>query len=314
MKKKPLLLSCVFPIAFGLVTFWFTGCQERAFNNQGENPGTDSSESAVHALDERQIAGKLTANVNMESESSNGKVLCALKPQNVQIARFEKGKYKIYMEGRKPCNAGNSQSYRGWVPASAISYEESAFFGKLKEVQSNSAISVKMQYAGNKIFCTDGNCRIKEALYGKNRCFLVPEAAKLLQTAALALKKKNSDWKLALYDCYRPVYVQQRMFELVPDPRWVADPSPPRYGGHNRGIAIDLTIEASNGVAVDMGSGYDEFNSRSNFDFPGISETAKKNRKILQDVMLGAGFSPYTEEWWHFSLKVADDKPLDLAL
>lgn len=54
---------------------------------------------------------------------------------------------------------------------------------------------------------------------------------------------------------------------------------------------------------VDMGTGYDCFDEKAHLDAARLNETAIANRKILHDAMLAAGFAPYAEEWWHFTLK-----------
>ena len=48
------------------------------------------------------------------------------------------------------------------------------------------------------------------------------------------------------------------MWELIKDERYVADPK--KGSGHNRGIAVDLTIiDRTTGKELDMGTGFDNF-------------------------------------------------------
>jgi D-alanyl-D-alanine dipeptidase len=51
-----------------------------------------------------------------------------------------------------------------------------------------------------------------------------------------------------------------------------------------------------------MGSEWDYFGKRSNYDYPEISSKQKENRALLQKIMIKHGFLPYAEEWWHFTL------------
>lgn len=74
--------------------------------------------------------------------------------------------------------------------------------------------------------------------------------------------------------------------------------------GHSRGSTVDLTIaDGETGEPLDMGSPYDFFGEASWVDFEGITETQKKNRQLLQRVMLKHNFRNYAKEWWHFTLR-----------
>ncbi|MEO1033213.1 MAG: M15 family metallopeptidase [Bacteroidota bacterium] len=74
--------------------------------------------------------------------------------------------------------------------------------------------------------------------------------------------------------------------------------------GHSRGSTIDLTIINGNtGVPLDMGSPFDFFGQQSWVNYEGITEEQKKNRQLLQTVMLKHNFRNYPKEWWHFTLR-----------
>jgi D-alanyl-D-alanine dipeptidase len=76
--------------------------------------------------------------------------------------------------------------------------------------------------------------------------------------------------------------------------------------GHSKGSTVDLTIFSDKTNApLDMGTDYDFFGEESWIYHEGLTEVQKKNRQILQDVMLKHGFSNYAKEWWHFTLKGA---------
>lgn len=74
--------------------------------------------------------------------------------------------------------------------------------------------------------------------------------------------------------------------------------------GHSRGSTVDLTvIDGNTGKPLDMGSPFDFFGEQSWVDYPNITEQQKKNRQILQRVMLKHNFRNYPKEWWHFTLR-----------
>jgi len=70
--------------------------------------------------------------------------------------------------------------------------------------------------------------------------------------------------------------------------------------GHQTGGAVDLTLCVESGVPLDMGTAYLEHNAKTVTDYPDLPEEQRRNRQILLDAMLEAGFINYPGEWWHF--------------
>ena len=71
------------------------------------------------------------------------------------------------------------------------------------------------------------------------RCLVHESMAPGLATAAAALRAQGA--VLVFWDCYRPHDVQVRMFDVVPNPAWVAEPGP--YArSHEAGRSVDVTI------------------------------------------------------------------------
>lgn len=99
-----------------------------------------------------------------------------------------------------------------------------------------------------------GNNFVGEPLYPADaRCLVHESMAQGLARAADALRPDV----LVFWDCYRPHGVQEKMFEAVPDPDWVARPGP--YArSHEAGRSVDVTI-----AGLDMGTNFDEFSPRS---------------------------------------------------
>ena len=137
---------------------------------------------------------------------------------------------------------------------------------------------------------------LKKAIYPFPAAYLRENTAQRLSRAADALRSKG--FRLKIYDAYRPLSAQKKMWEILPDARYVADPKRGSY--HNRGGAVDLTLARMDGTSVDMPSDYDDFSPKARHGDPGSSREAKKNLKILRDAMEGAGFKALKEEWWHY--------------
>lgn len=171
--------------------------------------------------------------------------------------------------------------------------------------QLDSTIIVDVKYA------TENNFTGK-ILYQSSKVFLIEEAAKNLVKANQYLKE-NYGLKLKIYDGYRPLSVQKKMWEIIPDERYVANPQ--KGSRHNRGCAVDLTLIDSTGKELDMGTPYDDFSEKSHIDFFQLPDTVINNRKLLQEVMIKFGFIPLKTEWWHFDYKDWEKYPvLDIEI
>lgn len=160
-------------------------------------------------------------------------------------------------------------------------------------------------------------------VYGDlERCYLQPEAAKMLKKAHDHLKELRPDLTFLIYDGVRPQSVQQILWDQLdkPDsikPLYVADP---KIGGlHNFGVAVDLTLaDQATGEALDMGTPFDYFGYPAYPDREAqmlaegrITQEHIENRELLRQVMKYGGFTGIGSEWWHFnafSRKVAGEK------
>ncbi|PHR12675.1 MAG: peptidase M15 [Aequorivita sp.] len=141
---------------------------------------------------------------------------------------------------------------------------------------------------------------IGEALYDCAECLLRPEVAEALLQANQYFCEMG--YRIKIYDCYRPLDVQKKMWAKVPRPTYVGNP----YGNgsiHNRGAAVDITLETLEGCYVEMGSDYDYFGREAHIDNYNFSKEILANRKLLFEGMRKFGFGTIRTEWWHFSYK-----------
>jgi len=137
-----------------------------------------------------------------------------------------------------------------------------------------------------------------EQLYPCRRCFLVDEAAAALQKVRKELNDQG--FILVILDCYRPISVQKRMWQIKPNPIYVTDPK--KGSMHNKGLALDLTLADKNGCIIDMGTDFDEF-SRQSFHGSGATKQIREHRLALKSACEKYGLLPITSEWWHYSLR-----------
>ena len=136
-------------------------------------------------------------------------------------------------------------------------------------------------------------------LYSSPRCFL--RAATVKKLAAVQKELEAQGLGLKIFDGYRPFRITEKMWDLIHDDRYVADP---RKGSkHNRGAAVDLTVVDKTGKEIDMPTGYDDFTEKAHRDYMQLSKEKIKNRELLRRVMEKNGFEGVSTEWWHFNDK-----------
>jgi zinc D-Ala-D-Ala dipeptidase len=134
------------------------------------------------------------------------------------------------------------------------------------------------------------------------RCLVHESMAPGLAAAAKTLAAQGN--VLVFWDCYRPHDVQVRMFQVVPNPAWVAKPG--SYAkSHEAGRSVDVTLanpaQQCPRCLVDMGTDFDDFSARATaFATDGVSADRRANRARLRDAMSAGGLSVYSGEWWHF--------------
>ncbi|MDB5203541.1 MAG: peptidase vanX D-ala-D-ala dipeptidase [Ferruginibacter sp.] len=129
--------------------------------------------------------------------------------------------------------------------------------------------------------------------------YLRSKAVQALKSVQQELNDKNLG--LQIWDAYRPYAVTEKMWEPVKDDRYAADPK--TGSGHNRGVAVDLTIiDLSTGMPLDMGTGFDNFSDTAHQDFKNLPAKVLSNRLLLRTVMEKYGFVALETEWWHYFL------------
>lgn len=140
--------------------------------------------------------------------------------------------------------------------------------------------------------------------------------AYLEKGAAHALVKVQKKLKaiglgLKIWDAYRPFSAQEKMWEVVPDERYVSNPKKAKVCGHNRGGSVDLTlVSLKTGKELAMPTGFDDFSNKAHSDCMNCSQEAIKNRALLHSVMKEFGFTNYKGEWRHFNYQGFKDHPI----
>lgn len=105
---------------------------------------------------------------------------------------------------------------------------------------------------------------------------------------------------LKIWDGFRPVSAQFKLWEVCPDSTYVANPNV-GYSSHSRGNTVDVTLVDANGQELEMPTGFDDFSSKADRDYSDCSEVSANNAKLLEILMEKHGFTGYFGEWWHYS-------------
>jgi D-alanyl-D-alanine dipeptidase len=151
-------------------------------------------------------------------------------------------------------------------------------------------------------YATENNF-LKAKVYECAECYTRVKTAK-------ALIKANDDFiskglKIKFYDCYRPNSVQYKMWEIVPNPQYVANPV--KGSIHNKGGAVDITLVTTTGEELDMGTDFDFFGKKAYHDNMDLPQEILDNRRVLKETMEKYGFWSIRTEWWHYNLASASN-------
>ncbi len=159
-------------------------------------------------------------------------------------------------------------------------------------------------------------------------CFVRETVAKMLIEVS---KRLPNDYKLVIWDAWRPIEVQKAIFyrykeklkNLNPEvneenlfiwaQKYISLPSVDenKPSPHSTGGAVDLSIIDSSGNYLNMGTAFDDFSIKANTRYyEQLLEKGKalsdndlvilNNRRLLFHTMTDVGFTNYLEEWWHY--------------
>ena len=176
-------------------------------------------------------------------------------------------------------------------PKKMLSGSASSASTLIEIIKVNPTIKLDIRYATTNNF-------MGKVLYPSARCYLRASVAEKLNRVQKELRSKGLGLKI--FDAYRPLSVQKKLWDACPDERYVAHPK--KGSKHNRGSAVDLTlIDLKTEKELEMPSAFDDFTAKAHRVYSAMrSDIVRKNCRLLEDVMVKHGFVPYKYEWWHF--------------
>ena len=156
-------------------------------------------------------------------------------------------------------------------------------------------IVVELRYAGP-------NNVAGRPLYPRRMPALVqPDLIPRLQAAQQFLRQFN--YRLKIWDAYRPPEAQRKLWRAIQNDRYVADPDLAAGSLHSWGVAVDCTLTDLHNREVRMPTDFDNFSPAALSQYTGRDPAVRSRLHLLQVAMAAAGFYGFRNEWWHFTVK-----------
>ncbi|MEY2440548.1 MAG: zinc D-Ala-D-Ala dipeptidase [Verrucomicrobiota bacterium] len=156
-------------------------------------------------------------------------------------------------------------------------------------------IVVDLRYAGT-------NNVAGRRLYPKDMpAFIRPEIVPRLRAAQKFLR--SFDYRLKIWDAYRPEAAQKSLWRAIHNSDYVADPEVGPGSMHTWGIAVDCTLVDTFNRPVAMPTDFDNFTPAAMSRYSGTDRAVRNHLRLLQVAMAASGFYGFRSEWWHFTVK-----------
>lgn len=173
---------------------------------------------------------------------------------------------------------------------SFVVWGQQSDFVRLKDLSSDFVYELK--------YATPDNF-LKQAVYDCGECYLRKSTAEALVKANKAFIQLG--YRIKLFDCYRPLSVQKKMWKILPGTHYVANPA--KGSKHNRGAAVDLTLVDAQGRELNMGTPFDFFGKEAHHTYTEHTKEVLENRKLLKETLNKYNFKSIYSEWWHYEYR-----------
>ena len=158
----------------------------------------------------------------------------------------------------------------------------------------NPTIIVELRYS-------ERNNLVGYPLYPRGTCALArPQVASGLAAAQAFLRRYQ--FGLKIWDAYRPVAVQEKLWHASRNSDYVANPEIGVGSLHSWGVAVDATLVDTWNRPVPMPSDFDDFTPAAMLRYLGPHADVRAHVHLLQIAMRNAGFWGLRTEWWHFTI------------
>ena len=156
-------------------------------------------------------------------------------------------------------------------------------------------IVVELRYAGSH------NSAGRPLYPNGSRALVNPELIPRLKAAQRFLRQ--FDYRLKIWDAYRPPAAQRELWRAIQNDSYVANPELGAGSLHSWGVAVDCTLADLHNREVRMPTDFDNFSPAAMSQYTGTNKLIRSRLHLLQVAMAGSGFYAFRHEWWHFTVK-----------
>jgi len=138
------------------------------------------------------------------------------------------------------------------------------------------------------------------ALYPRGtRALILPNVAQQLAGAQRYLQQFN--YRLKIWDAYRPKEAQELLWKYAKKDDFVANPERGFGSMHSYGVSVDATLVDDWSQDASMPTKFDEFTPQAMLRYTGRDPQVKVHLTLLQLAMARNNFYGLRIEWWHFT-------------
>lgn len=212
----------------------------------------------------------------------------------VKATSYYKGWYKVSYKGQVGWASGK------FFKKAPATYKEAG----LVELNEKDGFIIDLHYA------TKNNFMGYRLYQKKAKALMTKSTAKKLKKANKLANKKG--YKIKIWDAYRPLSVQWKMWYKVQNHMYVAYPL--LDSKHSKGVSVDVTLVDKKGKELTMPTEFDSFSTKAGRSYHKNSKKAQKNMDFLTKIMVKSGFTTISSEWWHYNNTNDDVPTLDVPL
>jgi len=216
-------------------------------------------------------------------------VVPAGRAQTIEVPR-EARLTTLSTPAKTPASAPVAQA-TGSSPTSAIPLRS---LPELVDIHSvDPTIIIDLRYA------TENNVT-GHALYPRGtRALILPNVAQQLAGAQRYLQQFN--YRLKIWDAYRPKEAQELLWKYAKKDDFVANPERGFGSMHSYGVSVDATLVDDWSQDASMPTKFDEFTPQAMLRYTGRDPQVKVHLTLLQLAMARNNFYGLRIEWWHFT-------------
>lgn len=263
----------------------------------------DAADEAAQAQREAQALDALTSRESFQTVPVDGSYTCTASLLNCRESPDTDSAvlYQIEFGTAVEVLGLDGGFYLCRLPVGGLLYCWAGYLvSEAAYVQLDGAVDLRayMPTADFELLFASENNVTGEAMYPAVPLMEAAAAEKLAEAQEIF---RAAGYSIKIYDAYRPKSAQYKLYDVVQDARFIANP----YGGrswHQLGRAVDMSlVDMATGQELEMPTAMHTFSTdASRASSAAWSETARANSDYMTSVMAGVGFNTIQTEWWHF--------------